>query len=118
MSNTPVQLGTALEVGIGDYTYTGNIVQGVDHEPTANEEIVYGEDLETTTVIITDPARNFTLNVLGKSGTAIESLKIGDRITVNSVICRVTAAPVTRSAGKAISARITVRKEASMTYTA
>lgn len=116
---TPIQLGETLEIGIGSNTYTGYIVNEVETEPTAEEEVILDEDGDAGTIILTNPGKNKTLQVTGKDGNDPgEDLAIGDIITIDSDNYRVTGAPSTRRAGTALRARISVRKEDSMTYTA
>ena len=111
-----VQKGTALEVGIGGYTYTGYIVEDADVEVGADIEDIRGEDNDITTKLISNAHSRVTVNVIGKSGSTLASLKTGDAISLNSVSMMVESVTVKRSRG-ALKGTIKAVKEGSMTYT-
>jgi hypothetical protein len=112
----PVQKGTAMEIGIGGYTYTGYVVEEAEHEAIAEIEVIKGEDNETATKIISDPGVRVTLNALCKSGSTLSGVEVGDTVTVNSVAMMVEKPTIRRSRGVA-RMTLTLVKEDSMTYT-
>lgn len=117
MSNTPVQHGETLLIGIGSNTYSAHIVHNADTEAQAEEEIIRGEENETTTVLISDRADELTLQGVCKATSTIGAVKKGDVVTVNSIAYRVLTRSFMRSA-LAARFRLGLRKEVSMTYTA
>lgn len=104
-----------MEIGIGGYTYTGYVVEEAEHEAFAEVEPIKNEDNETETKIISDPGTRVTLNVLGKSGSTLESVGIGDTVSINSVSMMAERVTQRRSRG-VLRATITAVKEDSMTY--
>jgi hypothetical protein len=111
----PSQTGDSMIVGIGDYTYTGHIVEEYGKTPTAEVEKIKNEDNETKTRIVSDPGDEISLRVLAKADSTIESLDIGDTITINTVGYFVDDVQVRRSRG-VLAADIRASKEDSMTY--
>ena len=115
----PIQKGTAVLVGIGDYTISGYIVQTVNIENDAEEEVIReGVNNTTKTVILSDPAVQLTVEAVVENGTTASTLKRGDAVTVNDVAYRIANAPSLALSGNAARIRLQLRKEASMSYTA
>ncbi len=113
----PTQLGTALEVCIGDYLYTGYFVQEAALSPTGVERIVRDENGATATVLISDKGKKLKMSGIVKSGSDPYSIEIGDTVTVNSVNYRITSADPVRKAGEEMAFSFEAVKEDSMTYT-
>ena len=111
----PVQLGTACEIGIGGYTYSGFIVEDAERQSIAKVEDVMDEDDATLAKIISNPGVRVTVNVMGKSGSTLEAVKIGDVVTMNSIAMMVEDATQRRSRG-VLKGTLKLIKEDSMTY--
>lgn len=116
MSTTQVQKGTGLIVGIGGFTYSGHIVETANPKLVADVETIKGEDNETTTKIISDPKKTLKIEVIAKTGSTVDTLKVGDAVTINSVTYMVVDCDVKRSRS-ALKATLDLIKEDSMTYT-
>lgn len=113
----PTQKGTALEVGIGSYTYTGYYVGKATLKPTATVRSVEDEDGATATVLIINKGKELRLeDLVVKSGSDPTTIAIGDTITINSVNYRITDVDPVRTKGQEMIVSFTAVKEDSMSY--
>ncbi len=77
--------GVTLVVGINGYTYANTIVEEARRKPTGNVDKYQDEDDNTVTRVYSDPGKEVSLSVIGKTGHGLESLKLGDAVSVNSL---------------------------------
>lgn len=115
----PVQKGgQAFSFGFQGYTYSGVQMEDVDVTPEADVEKIAGDNGETVAKIYKDPRVTISLNGLVKDAalTAVKAIKIGDAVTINSVVygCDKSSCKWSRGIGKWSFAGT---KEDSMTYT-
>jgi len=117
----PTQKGQEMLVGIGAYTLSGYIVETLDREPIAEVEAIKDENDATATKIIADPGFRISGRMLVKASggspadAALDTVDVGDAVTINSVAYMVESWKVGRSRKTAVVDFAAV-KEASMTY--
>jgi len=116
MTTSVVQKGTAFKVGFAGKVYTGYSMEGVKIEPQAQVDVIKGEDSETITKIISDPAEKITFSALIKSTGSLTPPIIGAAISIDSVSYMVEASSVSYERGIS-KLDVTGIKETSMTYT-
>lgn len=113
----PTEIGQALVVGIGSFTYTGYYVMGSTLKPTGTIRIILDEDGAAATILITNKGKELQMRDLTvKSGSDPEAIEIGDTVTVNLVNYRITEVDPPRTAGEEMKVSFTAIKEDSMTY--
>jgi len=111
------QKGQALEVSIGDYTYTGYYVGTVEITPEGEVRKVKDEDGATATVLIIDKGKRLRMSdLVVKSGSDPTTIAIGDTITVNSVNYRFVSGNAVKTKGQEMIWNMELEKEDSMTY--
>jgi len=115
----PVQLGQAVELGIGGYTYEGYVVEGVDIEETGNTKFLTDEVDETVTRIDWDPGKKLSVEMYAKSGSDPESIRKGDTLTVNGVLYAVDDRKIKRQKGaEELKVTLDLEKKDSISYAA
>jgi len=115
-----VQQGAVVHVGFGGNTNTNLVMQAVTETVgMANKKAILGEQNATVTKIYTDPGKRIRLTGVLKNAasddaelTAVRAMKIGDEITVNSVIYCIDEAPeIEHSAEEARVALVAIRED-------
>ena len=114
----PVQKGQQVELGIGDYTYTGYVVEGVDIDETGNTKHLTDENDETVTRIDWDPGVKLSVEMYAKQNSNPTTIRKGDLVTVNAVIYAVDDRKIRRAKGaEELKVTLELEKKDSMTYT-
>ena len=115
MSDAPLQKGTTVFLGYGDYTYSLILTDDATISPIADAATIPDENNATTTVILYNPGQHIDMSgvILGSEFPSI--LLIGGTIEINSVDWRIEKYDIklARTEAKLTLAAI---KEDSMTY--
>jgi len=111
------QKGTSVVVGYNGMTYGGMFQVEGSASPMADVEQIKGPQGATLTWLITDPRKEYKVSgvCLSADQTAVESMKIGDAVTIDTVACQLTNLELSYSAG-AMKATITAVKYDSVTH--
>lgn len=113
-----VQKGTTCTVGFNSRTVGTWIMQDSGEAPGAVIKEIKGPQGAVVTKLLTNPHKTYKATgvLLSADLTAMASAKIGDAISINSVLCMITSLDISFSAEDA-RATLTAIKEDSMTYT-
>ena len=115
------QKGQEMLVGLGSLTFTGYFVESMDVEPIADVEEIRDENDAVATKIISNPGVRLSGRMMVKASsgdpvdTKLDSRKLGDSITINSVVYFIESWKVSRSR-KTAAVDFAAVKEDSMTY--
>jgi hypothetical protein len=112
-----VQKGTSVVVGYNGMTY-GTLFQVEGNaSPMADIEEIKGPQGATLTFLITNPRKEYKVSgiCLSADQTAVEAMKIGDAVSIDSVSCILTGLDLSYSAG-AMKATITAVKYDAVTH--
>jgi hypothetical protein len=107
------QVGTAVEVGIGGFTFGGVIVESAGSEKSIESEVILDEENEPTTRLSWGAKETLTVEGIIK-GTGFTEPSPGDTVTINGIagFCEKVSVKRERKAAKVT---ITVIKDA-ITY--